>query len=37
MERLFSIYNIISMNTKILSYSRVTHIYWRKNNPDGPC
>ena len=28
-------YKIISMYTEILFYSRVTHICWMENNPDG--
>ena len=31
----FSMYTIINMYTGILSSSRVTHIYWMENNPDG--
>ena len=31
----FKMYTIISVYTEILFLSRVTHICWMENNPDG--
>ena len=35
MGRPFNMYTIIRIYTEILFYSRVTHICWMENNPDG--